>query len=57
GFIAGYVRGCDLKTCGQMGSVAAVYTVEKYGTVTHTYTKKQFIERYQKNYGTKISLK
>ncbi|KKT46527.1 MAG: Adenosine kinase, partial [Candidatus Gottesmanbacteria bacterium GW2011_GWA2_44_17] len=54
---AGYVRGCDLKTCGQMGSVAAVYTVEKYGTVTHTYTKKQFIERYQKNYGTKISLK
>ena len=56
GFIAGYVRGCDLKTCGQMGSVAAVYTVEKYGTVTHTYTKKQFVDRYQRNYSSKFSI-
>jgi adenosine kinase len=56
GFLAGYVRGFDLLTCGQMGSVAAVYTVEKYGTVTHTFTKKEFIERYQKNHGTKITL-
>lgn len=55
GFLAGYLRKFDLKTCGQMGSVAAAYTVEKYGTVTHTYTKKQFINRYKKNYKTTLA--
>lgn len=56
GFLAGFVRGFDLSVCGQMGSVAAAYTVEAYGTVTHTYTKKQFADRYEKNYGTRIEL-
>ena len=51
GFLAGYLRGFDLLTCGQMGAVAAVYTVEKYGTVTHQYTKEEFIKRYEENYG------
>lgn len=56
GFIAGYLRGYDLAVCGQMGSVAAVYTVEKYGTQTHTYTKKEFIKRYKENFGQTIAL-
>lgn len=56
GFIAGYVRGLPLDVCGQMGAVAAVYTVETYGTVTHTYTKKEFIKRYQENYHHTIDL-
>jgi len=56
GFLAGYLRGFDLLTCGQMGAVAAVYTVEKYGTVTHHYTKDDFIKRYEENYGTKLVL-
>ena len=47
GFLAGYLREFDLETCGNMGSVAAVYTVEKYGTVTHHYTKEEFIKRYK----------
>ncbi|MBI2405068.1 carbohydrate kinase family protein [Candidatus Gottesmanbacteria bacterium] len=59
GFIAGYLKfhsklsfGADeLAICGQMGSVAAVYTVEKYGTQTHSFTKKAFIKRYQENFG------
>lgn len=50
GFIAGYLRDYDLAVCGQMGSVAAVYTVEKYGTQTHTFTKKEFINRYKENF-------
>ncbi|EKD67287.1 MAG: hypothetical protein ACD_48C00496G0001 [uncultured bacterium] len=50
GFLVGYVRGLDLQTCGQMGSVASVYTVETYGTQTHTYTIAQFSERYKENY-------
>ncbi|MBI5357107.1 carbohydrate kinase family protein [Candidatus Collierbacteria bacterium] len=50
GFLAGYLRGFDLKICGQMGAVAAAYTVEKYGTVTHTFSKNDFIKRYKQNY-------
>lgn len=56
GFLAGYLRGFDLAICGQMGSVAAVYTVEKYGTVTHHYTKEEFVNRYKENFGQSLSL-
>jgi adenosine kinase len=56
GFIAGYLRHYDVKICGQMGSVAAVYTVETYGTQTHTFTKKEFIKRYRENFGDTITL-
>ncbi len=56
GFLAGYLKGYDLSTCGQMGSVAAVYTVEKYGTVTHHFTKQEFIRRYKENYNQAIEL-
>ncbi|MFA6427311.1 MAG: carbohydrate kinase family protein [Candidatus Magasanikbacteria bacterium] len=57
GFITGYVRGFDLKTCGQMASVAAVYAVEQYGTVNHTFTTKEFEKKYERTYGETISLK
>lgn len=50
GFLAGYLKGYDLMVAGQMGAVAAVYTVEKYGTVTHHYTKDEFAKRYLANY-------
>ena len=56
GFVAGYVRGYDLQISGQMGSVAAVYTVEKYGTQTHHFTRAQFTKRYKENYGTVLPL-
>ncbi len=56
GFLAGYLRRFDLAVCGQMGSVAAVYTVETYGTQTHTFTKNEFINRYKENYGKELIL-
>lgn len=56
GFLAGYLRHFDLATCGQMGAVAAVYTVEQYGTQTHSFTKKEFIKRYEENYGQQVAL-
>jgi len=56
GFLTGYLKGYDLKVCGQMGSVAAVYTVEKYGTQTHEYTKKDFVNRYRENFGKTIKI-
>ncbi len=56
GFLAGYLRSYDLKVCGQMGSTAAVYTVEKYGTQTHTFTPAAFMKRYTENFGTAVKL-
>jgi adenosine kinase len=56
GFVSGYLRGYDLPVCGQMGSVTAAYTVEKYGTQTHSFTQKEFIARYKKSFGKTISL-
>jgi adenosine kinase len=56
GFLAGYLRKFDLPTCGQMGSVAAAYTVETYGTQTHTFTKKEFCTRYEENFGAEVAL-
>ncbi len=56
GFLAGYLRKYDLQVCGQMGSVAAAYTVEKYGTQTHDFTKREFIARYKENFGATIRL-
>ncbi len=50
------LNGDELAVCGQMGSTAAVYTVEKYGTTTHHFTKKEFISRYKENFGETISL-
>ncbi len=56
GFMAGYMRGFDLLICGQMGSVAAAYTVEKYGTTTHVYSVQQFCDRYRENFGERLNL-
>ncbi len=72
GFLAGYLRLIELKSrgsklsfelsgdelvvCGQMGSVAAVYAVEKYGTQTHSFSKIAFIKRYKENFGENIKL-
>lgn len=55
GFMAGIVKGYSLDVCGRMGAVAAAYTVEKYGTQTHTFTLKQFYQRYEASFG-KIDL-
>jgi len=51
-----YLSVDELQVCGQIGSVAAVYTVEKYGTQTHTFTINKFKERYKQNYGTELTI-
>ncbi|MBI2039725.1 carbohydrate kinase family protein [Candidatus Microgenomates bacterium] len=56
GFLAGYTKGFDLKTCGQMGSVASCYAVEKYGTTSHKFTVQEFCERYRQNFGAELKL-
>ena len=51
GFVAGLLRGADLGVCGRMGSIAAVYAVESYGTQAHSYTRDEFWRRYEDNFG------
>lgn len=51
GFMAGLVQGFDLGVCGRMGSVAAVFAVEHYGTQNHLYEREAFFRRYEENFG------
>lgn len=50
GFVKGLSMKADLKTCGQMGAVAAAYCLEQRGTQNHHYSKKEFVERYRKSF-------
>lgn len=50
GFASGLVRGFSLESCGRMGSIAAVYAVEQYGTQNHAYTREEFLARYRENF-------
>ena len=54
GFLTGYEKGFDLQICGQMGSVAASYAIEKYGTQEHKFGLNEFAERYEKTYTQKL---
>lgn len=56
GFLAGLERGFDMQTCGQMGAVAAAFTVEHFGTQEHLFSLKQFEDRYRKSFGSVIKL-
>lgn len=57
GLIKGLLSGYDLKTCAQMGAVAAVYTVEKAGTQTHSFNWVEFQRRYRADFGPLAGLK
>jgi adenosine kinase len=51
GFVAGLRKGYDLAVCGRMGSIAAVYCIEAYGTQNHSYTEEAFFARYRQDFG------
>ena len=54
-FRAGLIRGLRIGapwgTAGRMGSIAAVYALEAVGPQPGRYSKRDFIERYQRNFG------
>lgn len=52
-FVAGLIQGRDLGVCGRMGSVAAVYAIESYGTSSHRYSPDEFYARYEDNFGSR----
>lgn len=47
GFLYGYIRGWNLVTCGQLGSVCASYVVERLGTQTHSFNFETVKKRYK----------
>lgn len=51
GLIKGLALGKDMVAALKMGSVAAAYAVEKYGTQEHHYSYEEFIERLKTAYG------
>jgi adenosine kinase len=56
GFLAGVEKGFDVRICGQMGSVASSFAVEKYGTQEHKFTIGDFKERYRQTYKSLLDL-
>lgn len=56
GIIKGLLYGLSSKEMGRIGSLCAAYTVEKYGTQTHRFTKKEFHARYFDNFKEKLSI-
>jgi len=51
GLIKGLIMGKDIVAAAKMGSVAAVYAIESYGTQEHRYSLEDFMERYNVNFG------
>jgi adenosine kinase len=51
GLLKGLVMERDIVTAARMGSVAAAYAVEKYGTQEHSYSPEDFLNRYRANFG------
>jgi adenosine kinase len=52
GFMAGFLKQLPLNICGKIGSLSAVYTVEKYGTQTHKFSLGEFKKRFKSNFKT-----
>ncbi len=50
GFLTGYAHGLDWKLCGEVGSLAAVYCLEQRGPQSHSYTRKEFVERFRNHF-------
>ena len=51
GLLKGIAMGKSLETSAKIGTVAATYAIEKYGTQEHHYTYEEFNERYRNNFG------
>lgn len=50
GFLVGYARGWDWVLCGEIGSLAAVYCLEQRGPQSHSYTRREFVERFRSHF-------
>lgn len=51
GLLKGIVVGKDIVTAAKMGTIAASYAIENYGTQEHRYSYEDFLERYRSTFG------
>jgi adenosine kinase len=56
GFLAGFLRGLKLEICAKMGSVAASFAIEQYGTTNHAFSLKDFSKRYKESFNENLEL-
>lgn len=54
GFIKGLVESWPLEKTGRLAGLVSVYTVEKYGTQTHTFNWDELAARYRENFGEEL---
>jgi adenosine kinase len=54
GLVAGLLRGLDVDDAGRVACLAATYAVEHVGTIEHTYTRREFHERYEASFGSSL---
>jgi adenosine kinase len=51
GLLKGFAEGRHIETSARMGSVAAAYAVENYGTQEHSFSVEDFLARYRETFG------
>jgi adenosine kinase len=56
GIIKGYLNKLPWEITGKMGSLAATYALEEYGTQNHRYTLEEFRDRFYQVFGDKLPL-
>lgn len=57
GLIKGLLEGWSLEKIGRLAGTVAVYTVEKYGTQTHNFTRTSLTKRFRDNFGMKYKFR
>ncbi len=57
GIVKGVLHKFSWEFTGRLGSLAATYALEQYGTQSHRYTLEEFIERFRKEFGEWEELK
>jgi len=56
GFLVGFAHGFDWVLCGQIGSLAAVYCLEKNGPQGHSFDMADFVERFRLHFDDRSQL-
>lgn len=56
GFLVGLDKGYNLRMCARLGSVAASFAIEKYGTQEHNFSHREFTRRYKTSYKEDVKL-
>ena len=56
GVIKGYLKQLPWQTTGRLGSLAATYALEEYGTQNHRYELGEFVARYRDAFGETLAL-